>query len=338
MKRTIAVLLIAIAATCAYSQVQITEFQDAFESFATDMAGSLSVSSTIGSNWSDAYVGNFPHLGLGATVGLTTISPDSSSALFTSMGASTPSGIDTTGIPLPAIVGTFKIGLPVLPMDLGVKLGFLPSSMAKNLMDSTGSEFEYLNWGVQLRYALVKQKKGTLIPNVSVGAAFNHVNGSVTIPTGAGATSYSFAPVPVTGDVYSISASEPVVDLGWKSNTIDITAQVSKKFLFIVPYLGGGLTFGKSTVEGGVSSAISASRNGSPIDIATLINALDAVGYDLPDISSAGFTYTVDEKTPLFRLYGGMSLRIIIVDLDLQGMYLPQTGAWGASLTGRFQF
>jgi hypothetical protein len=337
VKRTLAILLIAVATTCAYSQVQITEFQDAFESFATDMAGSLSVNSTIGANWSDAYVGNFPHLGIGLTGGLTTISPDASASLFTSMGAATPSGVDTVGIPFPTAVASFKIGVPVLPMDVGFKIGFLPSSMAKNLMDSTGSEFKYMNWGVQLRYALIKQKKGTFIPNVSVGAAFNHVDGSVTMPTGLGSTSYAFPTAP-DGHVYSLSASEPVVDLGWKSNTIDITAQVSKKFLFIVPYLGGGLTLGKSVVEGGVSSDIGAYKDGAPISIASLTDTLEGYGVDMPDISSAGFTYSVDKNTPLFRLYGGFSLRIIVLDLDLQGMYLPQTGAGGGSLTVRFQF
>ena len=339
MKRTIAILMIAFAASCAFAQVQLTNFENAFKAFSTDMAGSLAVNSTIGANWSDAYVGNFPHLGLGLTVGATTVNADSSKALFTSLNADVPSGIDKIGIPMPAAVGTFKIGLPFIPMDIGFKLGFLPSSVAKSLMDSSGSDIKYMNYGFQLRYALVKQGPG-LKPNVSLGLAYNHVDGELTVPVGS-AQKYAIPVInPSTGKDYYIAASAPKVDLSWKTNTVDVTAQVSKKFFILVPYLGGGLTFGKATIEGGVSSDITTDYPGADLDskLAGFESIMRALGYDVPDINSHGFTYTAAESNPLFRLYGGMSFRIIIIDADLQAIYLPKTKAFGASLTGRIQF
>jgi hypothetical protein len=339
MKKAITVLMIALISTCAYAQVQLTNFQSAFNDFATDMAGSLAVNSTIGSNWSDAYVGKFPHLGLGLTAGATTVSADTSKALFSSMNAEVPSGIDKIGIPIPAVVGTFKIGLPWVPMDVGIKLGFLPTSVARSLMDSSGSDMKYMNYGFQLRYALVKQGPG-LKPNVSVGLAYNHIDGEVTVPSGLGTTRYVLPKDPTTGNVYYIQASEPKVDLSWKSNTIDVTAQVSKKFFIIVPYLGTGLTFGKSAIAGGVSSDITTNYPGADLDskLAGFESIMKALGYDVPDIDSHGFTYRADETTPLFRLYGGMSFRIFFFDMDLQAIYLLQSKSFGASLTGRLQF
>lgn len=330
MKRTIAVLMIAFAASCAYAQVKLGDFKSTFTDFATDMAGAIAVDSTLGANWSDAYVGKFPHMGAGITVGTTLVGADTTKSLFDSIKGSTPSTYSSMGIPIPTVVGTFKIGLPFLPMDIGIKGGFIPTSVGKAI-SSSGSDFDQQTIGVQLRYALVKQGPG-LRPNVSVGAAYNHVQGNFKTKAGIGSQTFEFEGTP-----YSISASDPTIDLTWKSNTVDLTAQVSKKVLFFVPYLGGGLTLGKSTVDGGVSSDITTTAFGG--DLNALKNALKALGYSLPDeFNNSGFTYTAGESSPLFRIYGGFSVRIIILDVDIQGIYLPKTKSYGGSITGRIQF
>jgi hypothetical protein len=321
--------MIVLAAACAYSQVELGDFQDAFEEFATGMAGSLAVNSTLGNNWSDAYVGKFPHLGVGICGGATFIGPDTTEKIFDSMEADVPSGLDKSGIPIPAINGTFKIGLPWLPMDIGIKGGFIPASVGKSLMDASGADLDYKSFGIQLRYALIKQGPG-LKPNVSVGLAYNHLQGSVSVPSGMDSQDFRFEGTP-----YWITASEPKLAMDWKTNNIDITAQVSKKFLIFVPYLGAGLTLGKSTVEGGIDSKVETNYPGG---LDALKHYLDSIGYDYPDISSDGFIYTADETSPLFRLYGGLSIRLLILDFDTQLLYLPATKSFGASLTTRLQF
>ena len=328
MRKILAAFALAAAAACAYSQVQMSQFASAFKDFASDMAGSLAVSSTMGADWSDAYIGGFPHLGLGVTVGGTAVNSGVSSKLFSSMGAEAPSFVSQVGIPIPAAVATFKIGVPFIPVDLGFKIGFLPPSVDKSLLGSSDGNLKYMNWGLQARYALIKQSPG-LKPNVSVGLAFNHIDGSVTVPTGMSSQTYDL-------DGYYITADSPTMDLSWQSNTVDITAQISKKLLIFVPYAGAGLTLGKASVTGGVDSDITTNYPGG---VSALKNYLEELGYSVPDyMTPSGFSYTENEVAPLFRVYGGMSFRIVILDLDLQALYLPQTKSVGASFTGRLQF
>jgi hypothetical protein len=53
MKKSIAIAaVILLAVSGASAQLDLADFQSAFEGFAGDMAGSLAMNSTIGSNWS----------------------------------------------------------------------------------------------------------------------------------------------------------------------------------------------------------------------------------------------------------------------------------------------
>jgi hypothetical protein len=323
-----------IGSVGAYSQVLSLEgFQSSFEGFAGDLAGALAVNSTIGSNWSDAYIGHFPNFGVGATVGAAFVNVDSASSLFDAMGATElPSALKTLGIPIPAVVATAKIGIPFLPIDVGIKGGYIPSSVGENLKSSTGVSLDYKNIGLQVRYALVKQN--LLLPNVSIGASYNHQEGSIIAPSKIGPQTFN-----VTTDqgATSISASDPELALGWTSNVFNFTLQVSKQLLFIVPYAGAGYTVGKSSVTGGVSSKMS-SNYSSPTygdGITGLNSFLSSNGG--PELTDQGFTYSASSSDPVLRVYGGLSLRIIVLDIDTQVMYVPDTKALGLSATARIQ-
>ena len=252
MKRSIAISAIALTAALAgYSQSAPTlqGFQSAFSNFAGDMAGSLAVNSTIGSNWSDAYVGGFPNFGVGVTLGAAFVNVNGASALFDALApGSLPSAFKGLGIPIPATIATLKIGIPFLPMDIGIKGGYIPASLGSSLNGLTGVSVNYANIGIQVRYALVKQN--ILLPNVSLGAAYNYQKGGLTAPTGLPGQTLNDG----SGD--SITMSSPNLDLSWTSNTVDLTAQVSKQLLFLIPYLGAGYTFGTSSVTGGLDSNI----------------------------------------------------------------------------------
>ena len=77
MKRSVVALAIALSAAAAlYPQSTLAGFETAFSSFAGDMAGSLALDSTIGSDWSDAYIGGFPNFGVGVTAGAAFVSSD----------------------------------------------------------------------------------------------------------------------------------------------------------------------------------------------------------------------------------------------------------------------
>jgi hypothetical protein len=335
MKRSIAIVAIALTVTAgAFAQTQSLQgFQNAFSGFTGDMAGSLAVNSTIGSNWSDAYVGSFPHFGVGLTAGAAFANPTSATALFDAMGASgLPTAMQKLGVPIPAAVASFKIGLPFLPLDVGIKAGYIPSSVGANLKNATGASVDYSNIGLQVRYALLKQN--LLLPNISVGAAYNFQKGSISAPSGLGSENFTLTTdKPGTTTVFS---SAPAMALGWTSNTVDFDVQVSKLLLFLVPYIGAGYTVGSSKVTGGVSSTLTSDYAGSYGSGITGLNSYFAA-LGGPSITNQGFTYSSTVTSPVFRLYGGLSFRIIILDLDTQVMYVPTSKALGASVTARVQ-
>ena len=283
------------------------------------MAGSLNMNSTVGDTWSTAYVGGFPHFGVGLTGGATFVDKATTEKLFSTLGQSVPSGLDAVGIPIPAAAATFKIGLPFIPLDIGLKAGLIPESVGSSLSNLYGVTADYKNVGLSLRYALLKEK--LLIPAVSVGLSANYLEGSVKAPLGSSQT--------FTGsntDSY-VAYSSPKLDLEWVSKNVDITAQVSKKIIFFTPYAGAGLTLGTSKVKGGVLATVDNHLDAS--DQA----ALEAQGYSFTD---QGFTYATTNNSPTFRVYGGFSLDILLV-LDCQVMYVPATKNLGASVTARIQ-
>ncbi len=326
MKKSIAILAVIAFATIGIHSQSFAGFQTAFQSLAGDIAASLATDSTIGSDWSDAYVGGFPHFGVGLATGATFVNVASASTLFATMGAAMPSAFSKYGIPIPAAVATLKIGIPFLPLDIGVKAGYIPPSIGKTLLCDTGVDANYQNIGIQIRYALMKQN--ALLPNVSIGVAYDYQQGSLSAPTGIGSQSLSYGG-------YSVTMTNPNLDLGWTSSTFDFTAQVSKKLLFLVPYIGAGYTVGSSTVTGGLDSDISTNY---PTGINGLANYIEANGGTAPDFSSGGFSYSVVSDSPVFRVYGGLSFRIFILDFDVQALYVPVSRDLGASFTTRLQF
>jgi hypothetical protein len=327
MRKSIAIAaIILLAVSGAFAQLSLTEFQSSLEGFADDMANTLAVNSTIGANWSDAYIGKLPHFGAGLAVGAAFASADSAKTLFAKMGGSLPSELESLGVPIPSAVATAKIGIPFLPIDIGLKGGYIPESVGKAINASSGMTVDYKNFGVQVRYAIIKQN--IALPNVSVGAAYNYQEGSISAPLNA-----SSVPSYTVG-AYTITATDPTASLKWTSNTFDFTAQVSKQLLFFIPYLGAGLTVGKSSVTGGVNADVATNYPGG---VGGLKSYIEGQGLPVPDqLDATGLTYTKAATAPVFRIYGGFSLRILL-DLDVQAMYVPATKALGASATLRFQ-
>ena len=322
MKRFIAIAIITLTAAGIHSQTPtLSGFQTAFSGFAGEMAGNLAVNSTIGSNWSDAFIGRFPHFGAGVTTGATFIAPGSFTPLFdVLLPGSTPTALKSLGMPIPSAVVTLKLGLPFLPFDVGVKGGYIPASIGGSLKSLTGISADYASLGLQLRYALIKQN--LLLPNVSIGAAYNYQKGNLRAPTGIPSQT-------LTDGTNSITLSSPDLSLDWTSNTFDFTAQVSKQLLFLVPYLGAGYTLGTSSVTGGLDSSIT--TTGSAAALAAYLAANGGT------LTPTGFYYSATSTTPVLRVYGGLSFRIILIDFDTQVMYVPVTKGLGFSATARVQ-
>ena len=314
-----------------------------------EIAEVLNVNSTIGNQWSDSYVGNFPHLGVGLTVGITGtgMTPTFKNILnqfgiYNAIPAQAGQILDQVGLPIPAAAATAKIGIPFLPMDIGVKYGIIPESLGAQLAGS-GIELAYDNLGIGARYAVIKETEASIIPDVSVGFFWNSMHGNLKMKIADGQSVKYQTPNPsnpLIQDTWVMALTSPKLDLDWKSTTYDSTAQISKRILWIVtPYVGAGYTIGSSTMTSGIATQLQVTKNGVAVDKTSqfykdLVAFLTKQGLPVPQ--DKGFYEVQTNTEPTLRVYGGVSLNILVM-LDVQAIYIPATGKLGGSINARVQ-
>jgi hypothetical protein len=349
MKRIIRALALGMAllliAAVAPAQ-NLADVAGALNDFTNAMAPVLPVNSTVGSTWSDAYIGQLlaipPHLGAGLTAGVTMVPGQFINTLFGVMGVdpATITGIDKLaqyGLPIPAAAVSARVGGIILPFDVGAKVGFIPEQLDLKAL-VPGATFEYLLYGADLRYALLDEKKNFI--DLSIGVGYSYLKGLVEIALPIGAQSYSFTtPGPVN---HTLALSEPALHLSWESHAVDITAQVSKQILILTPYIGAGLTIGKPNVKAGLKADLT--LDGTPIttaEVESLAADLEAAGIPLPanpaDLVNGYFFQADIQKGTDLRVYGGASLDLLIVRLDLNLLYSFIGRNFGASAGLRVQ-
>ncbi|HOX12877.1 MAG TPA: hypothetical protein P5313_11015 [Spirochaetia bacterium] len=325
MKRFVLVLAALSILAAGVSAQTLDGFQTAFQTFAEDMAGVLAANSTVGNVWSHAYVGGFPRFGAGLAVGANFVPADSAEPLFAAAGETLPAELANLGIPIPAAALSFKIGLPFLNMDVGVKGGLIPDS-ASGVLSGQGIEATYETLGINVRYAILKDR--LMIPAVSIGASWNYLKGSIATGLGAGDTTYT------DGATYSVTVSDPDLTLDWQANTFDFTLQASKNLLIFTPYVGAGFTIGVASTSGGMAATTTVADYNTSGSNADEIAALEAAGIS---VSDQGFSVSSEVTTPTIRIYGGTSINILILKLDLMASYVPATQALGAQVMARIQ-
>lgn len=331
MKRIVLISMMALAAAGAWAQ-DLGTFQAGFETFATDMAATLSYNATIGNNWSDAYIGQLPHFGVGLAVGFTAVPAESLKAFFSSMGETIPTELEKVGLPIPAAALSAKIGGIILPFDFGVKAMVLPPE-ATSALSAQGIAADYKLFGGNVRVGLVKE--GILYPDVSFGAGYNRLMGSILMPVDMTTPSFTYDTGSYSG---TIDITNPKLNLEWVTDSFDFTLEVSKKVLFIRPFAGLGYSLGKSSVLGGLAAELE--HNGNPVspeDWEILKADLTTAGFDVSSLSADGFLFSATNADPVLRVYGGLSLNLFFLNLDLQGIYVPKTKGLGANAMIRVQ-
>ena len=336
MKRSIIAIALACALTFGVTaQTQFDAFESALGSFSGSMASALALNASVGSTWSDAYVGGFPRFGVGAVVGSAFSGKGSVDPLFSALGQATPTALTTLGVPIPAAGLSAKIGIPFLPIDVGLSGGYIPQAVGDKLRSLSNVSLDYKNIAAQVRVALLKEN--ILFPDISLGLGVSYQEGSVSTPIGVPSQTLINNQT-INGSSWTVVAESPDLSLGWKSTNFDATLQVSKSLLLFRPYAGLGYTMGKSTVTGGVSSSLLVNSGANTVSDLNAAVAADSTlsGY-YPSFSSAGFTYTTTASDPMFRVYGGLSFEILFLKFDTQVMYVPATKNLGASFMTRFQ-
>ncbi|MCX7786113.1 MAG: hypothetical protein N2442_00275 [Spirochaetes bacterium] len=320
----------------------INDFKKGFQDFSDDVASVLPMNSTIGLNWSDAYIGQLlalpPSLGVGLTVGVTGIPYDSvKKILVDTLGGSEseiPQVIRDYGLPLPAMAVDARLGGFILPFDVGFKIGFLPKTLADQVGDNV--KVDFLLVGGDIRYLLMKQRF-VVIPEVSVGVGYNYLKGSVefggvlpplltiNLPNTVGS---SPAPWPANS---TLSLSSPDFYIEWETKVIDLKAQASWSLLILQPSVGIGASYGSSHVGGGAKSTLQ--LNGATIS-PTALQALRTLGFDVDNASIAVFS---DVTGWSFRLFGGVSVNILVLRIDAGVQYNLIGKNLGASIGARIQ-
>lgn len=339
MKKKALIFVLVVSCTLAVMSAPFdqTTFPAAFKSFSESMSTALPFNSAIGLSWSDAYIGNLlgipPHFGVGIATGAVLVPIDGVKDMLDGLGVAVPSVITgmNLGLPLPAAVVEGRIGGFILPFDIGLKGMMLTKDMTKPI---AGVGIEFLNVGADVRYALVKQN--LLLPNVSVGIGYNYLKGEAAIPTNVEGITLTLPDG--TGPASTLTFAPGDVGLRWSSQVIEAKAQVSKSLIIFTPYLGGAVSMSWSSIGGGLSTKVSIDgTEPTQAQIDAIVNQLKAAGKDVPEISKDGIWYTFPSNAFSLRLFGGFSVNILLLKLDLTAHYNINAGAFGASLGARIQ-
>jgi hypothetical protein len=331
MKRAFLVMIVLLSATAVFADANFTVFQSGFSEFAQDLVNGAPMNTSNGLQWSQAYIGQFPHFGLGLTVGATTLSAGAMKTMADALGVALPSDfsyVSKYGLPLPTYTIDARLGGFVLPFDIGFKLGYIPPGTLQKM--GLQADLDYILVGIDARYALLKDEG--LSPALSVGLGYSHMKASVGVP-GILPGAITIASINDGTGAHDLALSDPSLQMDWSTNVLDLKAEISKKLLFITPYLGvaASLSFG-SSASGSVQSTMTYNSNPlSPGEIA-LINSHNP-GIDLSNI---GISVNADNGTGFdFRAFGGISFNLFIFYLDLGAGYDFSTGSIGGSLNAR---
>ena len=334
MKKTaIALFLSIFLITGVFAQVTYNDMESSFSKFSTDVSEALPFASTTGLQWSRAYMGGFPHFGVGLSVGAVTIPAEAFTDLAKNLNFDLPAELTSLGIgvPLPGYTLDARLGLPFLPFDVGVKLGMIPPGTIDQT--ATGVGVDYTLAGADIRMPIIKQN--LILPAVSLGIGFNYLSSTVSTTATGLADTIDLSALSLS----DITFTNPDVAFKMETKTIDAKLQVSKSLLIFTPYVGLGYSYGWSEAGGGMLADIY--YGGSPItpsDIDTINQTLKDNDLTPLDLSSNQVLISSANTGGAFRAFGGISINILLLKLDLSGMYNVNTKSLGANLNARISF
>jgi len=310
------ILMLVASQLFALDGINFNELQTNAKGFSEEMVKVLPFNSTIGLNWSDAYIGSFPHFGIGLSAGAVTMDNKTIINMLKLLGlieANYTSFLSDKFF-LPAYSLDARIGIPVIPVDFGVKFGYLSPNWLKSLLDI---ELNNMLIGFDVRYVIVNSK--VLPMRLSVGLGFNYMNGGI---------SKTFDDIKFSGNsMVGFTADDPTIDVTWGTTNIEFKVQASFPYKILTPYVGAGVSY-------------SWSKAGYKISASDLtISAADKAIMEKSgaEVSSKSFETITKDSGLNTRVFGGLSFNLAYVRLDLTGMYEILGGNFGASLGLRFQ-
>jgi hypothetical protein len=176
MKRFFFFFISVFFASPAFSQVLIADIGKALSEFADDNGSRLPLSSDLGLNWSDAYVGQLmdlpPHFGFGISFGFNTMKTDKLNALGVLLGTGDVTPWISSKHLLPGYVVETRIGgFQNAAFDLGFKAGYFPDLFPL----FGGYSYESFIMGGDIRVNINRGYGSS--PKISLGLGVNYLSG-----------------------------------------------------------------------------------------------------------------------------------------------------------------
>ena len=339
------ILIIFLLALPAFSQ-QHHEFKDLAsitETMFDSLMGALPFNSTVGLNWSDAFIGQIPpHFGIGVSAGYTTVDFNSISNLVGLFSRHIPYSDNDfhrdMGFPLIAYTAEFRLGGIIVPIDIGFKFGFLKPDFSQNLTESiyassAGFKVNYMLIGGDFRYAFIDKKVFPL--KLSFGVGLNYLDGGIGLPPQAYSDSITFED---TAKGIELKHSIPQLDINWNTFNIEMKTQVSFPFQFITPYAGAGLGYAISEAKFIVKTD-DVELNGLEVTDLANVAILEILkdDYNITEVSKEGYESVRKFTSFNMRLFGGFSFNLVYIRLDITGMFNILSKDYGATVGVRFQ-
>ena len=310
-----AILILTTISFNGFAQAaQLDDLRASANSFSRVMARSLPFNSTIGLNWSDAYIGKLipsapPHFGLGISMGFTTMSLEAISGLMDFFGGDISMPLGMNSMVLPAYTAEARIGGFFLPFDIGLKAGYMPNTN----LPFYDFAVNYMLVGADVRYAIMEGN--AVLPKISFGVGFNYLSGGISA-TGSN--------IIINHSGGSITINSPRIGLKWHAYTFDFTAQISKSFFIITPYIGLGATYSRSSAGFSIDATITTTGSTSGIDDFVITNSNMSAMHSYSGLFG-------------YRVFGGFSINLAVFKIDLTGMYDIRERSYGTTIGFRFQ-
>ena len=339
MKRLLIGIVILVVFAASLLGQTLGEFQAAYGQFATAVSCTLAAAAATGLNWSPAYIGQFPHFGVGATLGQTMMPWTTVKPVFDMLGVAIPTELSffgEAGINLPALAVDARIGGFGIPIDIGLKVGFIPQQLHIYFVGDLSAD--YFIAGGDARLAILKDEG--LIPALSVGVGYSYMKGSI----GMGVPGLTSQTIDITTymntalypGTYSYTFNQPSVTFGWQGNVIEARVQLSKRVLFLTPSIGLSAAYGISNAGGGLLATATYSATGG--GTATEQQAAAVLqGLGLPVPSATGINVLSGANGWEFRICVGISISIFMIQVDLSDTYNILTKRSGGSINVRLQ-
>lgn len=253
--------------------------------------------------WPDAWIGKLvpgvpPHFGAGVTLGMARLPMDGINGAISQLNSVSDGALPTLkdNLVFPTLTADLRIGGIFLPFDLGMSFMRIPNlDLSKLGADIT---VDFFTIGGSLRVPVLQEKP--IIPAVSVGAGFMYSKGFIEVR----------------------EADNAYLRSDFNAKTLFLEVQVSKKILFLVPFVG-------------FRGVISDSSNSWKWQFNATFD-----GYTVGQTQSGTETRSLsgafgESFQP--QIFGGVGFDIFLAQTTISASYDFRNKIWGANLSLRFK-